>query len=479
MVSQVYDPRVVAPAPVANALVTLRPGQRLGILAAYCLYFVVVCSVAALSPSHAIDQVLMALVAFLALRVAPLVVVSRRLGWFHPLVFLTILDLLYFVRRAGVYSLGLDHHRGLPGWGPAELNRLLAFELFLMSIGAVAHYVGLFVLPAPRAPSLRLGEPRHLRKKLIAVVAAACAIGVLYVQLQSGLSAHILSWSESRHVALAGEFYWINAINLGPAACLVWFALDRAALRHPIFWICAALSLALVFLSTGSRGGPLAYVFLACIVWMLREGRVLFVRTAVVIVLAVPLIAMLGTFRKATWYGRIDMTSLTDTSAAESFDLGGQEIIERTTTSDGTLPILARVPDHVPFTYGSTYLAALLVPVPRSLWPEKPKMVGGQVAEVFFRSLGGIPPSPVGEAFWNFHVPGVIVVFLLFGIWHRWLLGFFKNNGSEAGMLLYAIGLLAMPGPSTPALVGMLQFAAPAFLLLIFTGAIRIRAPRT
>ena len=49
----------------------------------------------------------------------------------------------------GIYAYGLTYHRALPGVGAAELNRLLAFELFLLSAGTLAYYVGLMALPAP------------------------------------------------------------------------------------------------------------------------------------------------------------------------------------------------------------------------------------------------------------------------------------------------------------------------------------------
>src|SRR3712207_4220526 len=115
-------------------------------------------------------------------------------------------------------------------------------------------------------------------------------------------------------------------------------------------------------------------------------------------VLGVVLISFLGGFRSRIWKGEVSLTSPTDDkTVVEYFEQGAVESAERAWTASGLLPILARVPDDVDMLYGSSYFALLTLPVPRSVWPDKPGQVGGLVGDVFFQSPSGTPPE-IGRA---------------------------------------------------------------------------------
>ncbi len=468
----------VARAPIdeTELFVRMRRPERLLVLVSYVGYFACALVLAATSPSPGIEWLLLALAGFLVVRVAPLLWWRRSFAWFHPFTFLVVIELFRLTRRVGVYGFGLAEHRALPGFGPGQLNHLLAYELVLLTLGLAAYYLGALVLPAPRAPQLVLRSPRHLRLKLLAVVAISTAVFLVYIGMQGGLGAQILSWRESRHVSLAGEFYIINLINVASAACLVWLALEPGVWRSPLFWATSALALTMMFLSTGSRGMPVQQLIIGACLVMLTRRRITYLSTALILIFSMALVGMLVGLRS----GNQDVLSdvIADTTFAESIDVAKRELIERSSVADGTLPILARVPDDVDFLYGSSYAAALLVGVPRALWPDKPKMIGGQVAEVFFRGLGGVPPGPIGEAYWNFHVAGVVICFALFGIWHRWLARLYARNHGAPGALLFVIAVLMCPSPASVGLVAMLQSLVPVTALLWLSGAVRLRERR-
>ena len=69
--------------------------------------------------------------------------------------------------------------------------------------------------------------------------------------------------------------------------------------------------------------------------------------------------------------------------------------------------------------FGQSYLAILAAPIPRAIWSEKPMGVGRLASQTFmpeYKHKTGVPPSPVGEVYWNFGLAGVCVIFVGWGI---------------------------------------------------------------
>lgn len=79
--------------------------------------------------------------------------------------------------------------------------------------------------------------------------------------------------------------------------------------------------------------------------------------------------------------------------------------------------------------YGQSFLVAVLVPIPRIVWPEKPLIrVGPYVAQdlLGIQTRSGIPPAGIGELYINFRWPGVVFGMFLVGLlsalaWRRCL----------------------------------------------------------
>jgi len=289
----------------------------------------------------------------------------------------------------------------------------------------------------------------------------------------------MLLWAQGRSTALAGNYYWVQLIGLGLLACLIWFAQDRRAPRRPVFWAAVAASMAVEFLATGSRSMVFYAVIVGFMVWVLRERKVAWGRFMLLGAAGMVALGALGALRKSTFTGRIDWGTITDISASETL-LGSSlpELVERRTTLDSTLPILAKVPGEHEFLYGSTYAAVLALPIPRSIWPSKPGLSGGRIGREFFHTRAGIPVTGVGEAYWNFHVPGVLLVFALFGMFHRWVACLFVPYARwPAMMLLYALGMWSMHDPSSDAVVAALFAIIPCVLLCRVFGVLRGGGP--
>lgn len=455
------------PAERSNPFVDMGPGARLAVCAVYAVYLCGVVVFALLNGTAAAELVVPALALLLMVRLWPILSYrNRQYGWFHPLVFTTVYALVGLSRSFPEFAFGLVWHRALPSWSPDQLSRVVAFELLLTTVGLAAYYAG-FLLPGrPRVPRLQVRTPRVLSWRALAVLAAGFAIFLVYLSRQGGIIAHLLSWGGARHRAVAGEFYWLEAAAIGLYACLLWLSADPRAPFKPVFWGCSAVSLMITFLGAGSRGSVILPLALGLIVWMLARRRLMVTGPILLVPLALFLISVLGEFRNSTRSGALDWDALT-ASPVEAISHAVQgEVLTRASSGSGVIPILALVPDRVPHLYGSTYLAVVSAPVPRSLWPNKPGLVGGRVGRTFFGRPGGVPAGPVGEAYWNFNVPGVVLVFLLFGFFHRWLASLLLANPDHPWVrVFYVVGLFAAQPSSNGTVVYLVTVAG-----LVVTG---------
>jgi oligosaccharide repeat unit polymerase len=407
----------------------------------------------------------------------PIVFYKPYFGWFHPLVFYTCQYLLFQFRSYATYLQGISRHRALPEYSPEDVVLVVAYALTLHAVATLAYYFGFWFGPKFKVPQMKFREPKRLAMKAMGVVVFAFIVFWIYVEREGGLNAHLLSWQEGRHEALAGDYYWILLIKFSAIGSLLWFALSRRSVYHPLFWVCATVSVVITFLSAGSRGTVVFFFIIGILVWMLREKKFAPTRIILIGVLGVILISFLGEFRTRIWKGQISFTSDTEeTSLTEYFEQGAIESAERAWSSSGLLPILARVPNDVDLLYGSSYMAFITLPIPRSIWPDKPGQVGGLVGETFFNSPAGTPPGPIGEAYWNFHIPGIVIVFFVFGMFHRWLAQWFMEYRRFPAAILIYLTILFTLDPSTPATVVCLMLLVPLIVLLRLTGALSFSA---
>ena len=101
--------------------------------------------------------------------------------------------------------------------------------------------------------------------------------------------------------------------------------------------------------------------------------------------------------------------------------------MKRLTIVSSVAAILCDTGRRVDYRYGDTLiLAPIGLLIPRFIWPDKPSIsIGREFGDVFRlkNSLDvetEISPSIVGDFYWNFGVPGVVVGMFLFGAGFQW-----------------------------------------------------------
>ena len=95
----------------------------------------------------------------------------------------------------------------------------------------------------------------------------------------------------------------------------------------------------------------------------------------------------------------------------------GQNLIENGKTAS----IVKAVPGRLDFQFGKTYVDAVLVLIPRSLYPDKTTVnldtvIGNKVFECDAFGACGVPPGFVAESYLNFGPIGVLVCAALYGL---------------------------------------------------------------
>lgn len=397
----------------------------------------------------------------------PFLFYQQPFGWFHPLVFTAILNILGLVRKSSAYIYGLSEHQAMPAVDPVRLNELVVYELGLQALGITCYYIGYHLIREGKGLKFPFPKPTaRMEYTAAAFVGLSFAVFMAYMLSKGGLSAHISDWSH-RSVKMDGEGFWSPFTSAGSVACLYWLAADRGALRSPFFWGSSVVALAVNFLTTGGRSHLIFFLFFAAMIIMLRARRIYFLQILAIGGVTLVLLGILGNFRRSTWKGEADWTTITQFNPFEAAtEDATSELVRRSSSSSPSLAILERVPREVPFLFGSSYVGLVAFPIPKALWPGKPQGIHSLTGETFFGLIAGTPPGMVGEAYWNFYIPGVMAVFLLFGMFHRRLASFYLNNGDRpAALVLFVVTLYCLQGDSGT-LVYLINILLPMALIL-------------
>lgn len=437
---------------------------------------------------------LLLLVPFLVHRLA-----GMPTGWLHPLVFPTLMawaigvvrtpqTLMYpFLVWFEPVHAGLSHPL-LEGWSAQQVSLAHLKVEALIFLSLVSLYAG-FLMFNPPVPAVRFSAPRYMGLKVLAVLGALALLFLWLIQSSGGLVAHISSLGLGRQVALEGEGHIVGLIFFAPVLLILWYAFDQRLLRRPWYLVLLFGVLAMQFMASGSRSSTMMPLILMLAVWIFHHRRIPGTRVIFLGVLGLIMLGMLGQIRMSTFGGRsADFSALTDFSPIASLEAAREQLEERGRNS-AQLPTIAFVGDRTPLLWGRTYVAALGFFIPNAIWEGKPRGAGAHVGAMVFgnRTLegakdykgAGMPPGAVAEAYWNFHIPGVIFIYLLFGAFKRWLANVFVKYWQEpAAVGFYLFSIFSLGQPASIALTGYFRNTVLIGALYYLLGVLRIRRSR-
>lgn len=464
----------------------LTPLERFGFAAGLGLTAVLVITFALVSPSGVSLIVIASFLAYLLTVCLPLFRgYLRTPGFFHPLFFYgTWMGLRSLLTGDAVLAAtGLEFHRALGVLAQSEFDFLVAKYFLLEALALLALYAGYALSHNLKVPQFR---PTQVPRRLILSAALWMLIptfGVVMLAADLGLGGLLLQRgiaSDQRLGAAVGA-HWHFLAGAGTIVPIVWLAFDRRAAINPLFWGLAVYGAVLVFIATGSRSSAIMPFITIALMWGLRNRAIPYKSLWVGAAVAVVLVGLLGEFRAAT-RGVSDISQVrVESNVLQGAQQGLEELIRRSTANNGQIAILGSVPADVPHLFGLSYLSIPLIPVPSALLPfEKPDAAGKLNATLIYGNpLTGIPATPVGEAFWNFSYFGVLIVFLLYGIFLRAMSSLYVNNSEHALVVVTFLYVLTSLAPGSNEAFNFAQRFVPVlgfFLFILFVSKIRLPA---
>lgn len=381
----------------------------------------------------------------------PLAMVTRwKADLFAPTTWVFGLGFLEFVFRGGLLLASPANFRFPQLLDDSGYYRSLAMALFSGAIAYTAFAIGYYTF---RRSGVRLRVPTRAETRLLAKVAlvllAASYVGyIMFVESLGGLSVLIGSLYQ-RNELLEGRHYEVALIRLAYVAPMLLLVAQIGA-RSQQRW--ARISLILVVVgcvlmaTLGGRGRALAPALGLLMMWhyfVRRMGlRHLAVVSIVLIVAANAILLVRQESRRASSVEELQTSVLEQYRDA---DLGEQLTIFATARVpfqglDGLMVLQERMPKELPFQW-SLPLKAIVVFVPRALWPGKPAANPGSIFSTTWLPANESAKSTgsVGTAFMMYGYLGIVVLFALNGRILAWLYNTFRNNLRQP---LVAVGYL-------------------------------------
>jgi hypothetical protein len=428
------------------------------------------------------------------LRVAPLIALARhRAGILHPMIIAVILwplllQLPNIVSDLGGFAgllsgevlrppfyLALAWRNSESGWSDLTQYNLVAILSLLVL------YTGYWLAQAREmAPLKMLAEIDTLRLRtiLIGIIIANFVAVAAFIQYRGGLIEHIAELAFGRFRALEGLGPLLALFDIGFFALLAWISYRPQDSRSPLFM---ALLLGVTFqqfIVMGSRAATFSVLIVCGLAWSIAMRRIPWRLALIMLPAALLAVGGLNLVRSSGLTGDTAVEAVQDASFAEVVERSQAELDNRQVLA-GSVPVVADGMRTTGPMLGYTYAGAVFAMVPRAVWPDKPRGPGSIYAQRFLgesREGMAVPISAAAEAFWNFHVPGVVLIFALYGWLLRRVYDFQRANPGHGMVIVLFLVFTTQFGVSTDQMV---QFQQSAITLALLLGVLFLFYPST
>lgn len=416
------------------------------------------------------------------------------IGWLHPLIFPILIMLVTrtlkspetLLHPVSVWFFPVVENPQFPferGWWPnSDVAWIHVKADLLVALSMISIYLGFILVRFP-VPRLRWYPPRHLKPKMLLIVIPLFLLCAAIIQASGGIIAHMSAIAFGRTAAIGDIGHLVALVRFTPVLLAIWYVFDADVLRKPWFIVMLIAALAIQFLVSASRSATLTPLMLFLAIWIYHHRRIPMVGAVIVGTIGLLLLGTLGDIRRSG-LRQVDFSILIERDLATMFEESLEEVEERS-VQNGYHAIVAKVPGEVDLLCGRTYVAALAFFIPEAIWPSKPRGAGAHVGAMLYGRHSeppdiykgpGITPGPVGEAFWNFHVPGVIGIFVLFGAFRRWLAGLVLKNQDNPGLVaFYLFSVFSVMHPSSVVLTDYFRNTVLIAVLFYFLSVFRLR----
>jgi hypothetical protein len=428
----------------------------------------------------------------------PLFFYRREYGFLHPLLLPLLVGIFEGITRFPLHLIAplsiplIDYSAtSLSAAIPLRLDAggLAAVKLYYGGVHLLAtacYFLGYFLLNIFRAPSLQVRPPRNLTAICLLATLFCVSVGLFYIQfVAGGLSNHLIAMRMGRAALFQGQGPFLILGEFSFVAVILWFGYLQKPFRNP-FWLASFVAAcALTLVMSGSRSSVIYALVVLLMLWWQKRRRVLLMPSAILAVVTLLIFAIFGSIRQ-DWGSTTINTSVFAVSSFSENIQRAQEEIQSRKNEDGDLAGFAGVRDSG-LLWGRSYVAAIAFWVPRALWPDKPHGAGaynmwvnyaGQRLDQFGTGVyWGIPVGAVTEAFWNFHLGGVVVFFLVFGAFHKWLAKLVLKHPHSPFVLVLSTWIVMNFAGDTTSFVTTIQDVTLLLVLAFLLGIFRFAKP--
>ena len=383
----------------------------------------------------------------------PLVIgLLSRFDIFEPVYLFAFSYLVLFVAHP---AFQLSQPGGLPNFIGYSPRATYATALALALLGAVGFYLG-YYSPAGAKLASRIAVPtsKLSRATLSAFVVGLTVVSIglfsLFIASTGGLSTikAVMAGRNAGSVAALHQssgYLYSAPLWITPLAILL---MARAPKLRSGTGVVGFLLLSLsqvLALALGDRSWLIPAAASAILVIYLRKAKRPGIGTIAVGLL---IVFIFGITLPRQYRNGLDATTVSGTIEDTVRDPGRQvaEFLGGADTgmADDFAIELQFVPTVLNYQFGNTYLEALVRPVPRGLWADKPIEADSQLMTTIWPTLraagGGFAFSFFGEPFLNFGAAGVLVLAFIFGMLSRTLYAWFSRApGNRAVIAIYAL----------------------------------------
>lgn len=474
---------------------------RIAIVAYVLLYHVTLPAVAAIGDADAhimFAQRFAVHSLFQVLTLLPIIFYRREYGFLHPLILPALLSM---AQSALSNPLGLLFPLDLPAfdYGVAtasralplavdlrELARLRLLNELLKVLGLLAYFSGFFLLRRMPTPRLNFGSPRRLAPICLGAALVCVMVGFAFIQFsQGGLANHLIAMRGGRASLFAGQGPILAMTEWSIIAVLIWFIYARRPFQNPFWLAMFGLSAFMTLVIAGSRSTLVLALVVLVLLWWQRRGRVLIVPTATAALCALVVLGAFGSVRMDWGSTTIDTSVLSPSQIASNIQRATVEI-ELRDSFDGDLAAFAGAKNGL--LWGRSYVAVASFWIPRAIWKEKPHGAGAYNMWVNFAgrplehfgtgTYYGIPMDAVTEAYWNLHIPGVLIVMSLVGVLHRWLADLVLRYPHTPVVLLLSVWITTHFAGDSNTLIVTIRDVGFILAMALALGVLRVGVPK-
>jgi hypothetical protein len=364
-----------------------------------------------------------------------------------------------------------------------------ALEAFLLPALALAT-LGYLCLLVGYGGGSRTTSPSPFGRfvpKSVLVYLVPAALGALGLSVQKLQSEGMLSnQGISPAISFLQQFAPLFFFGWFLAWYMLWAKRLRASIAFPLVATLSAMAVAVLFFTFGGKGLAVTLLGLPAMAYY-EVKRKLPLKTIIVVALifVFVIIPMYNTFRTVDrnleTTRRFDRTvEMARTWNSDAYlDASVFAFLKRIAVVTSVAAILSDTGQGVDYRYGDTLiLAPIGLLIPRFLWPDKPNISIGQEFGATFRLTNSmdretyVAPTMVGDFYWNFAVPGVVVGMWMIGLALRW---YYQRYGAGSGFdplrkSIYATllpGALSFEGNVALVVTGFIKVLAIVIVFLV------------